>query len=212
VIDERSDKAGARGQGVVEFALVLPLFMILLLTVLEFGIAFSHSLTLEYATREGARSGSALANGGGPLGCSVGQSPNAATVDPMIIEAVERVLRSAGSPISVSDVIQIRIFKASSSGGEAGPVNIWTSTPGAGPVPADSTTSLDFSPSLVGWSVCSRSNVANPSPDSLGISISYTYRFRTGLGSLIKLVSASSIGPTFTVTDKTVMTLNPTAQ
>ncbi len=72
---------GARGQGLVEFAMLVPIFMLLLLGMLEFGFAFDQNLTLEYATREGARVGSALANGGGTLGCGAGQSPNAATVD-----------------------------------------------------------------------------------------------------------------------------------
>ncbi len=52
--------------------MVLPIFLLLILGTLEFGIAFDHNLTLEYATREGARTGSALANGGGPLGCPPG--------------------------------------------------------------------------------------------------------------------------------------------
>jgi hypothetical protein len=204
----RRGRWGERGQGLVEFALVLPLFMVLLLGVLEFGTAFRHHLSLEYATREGARSGAALANGGGKLGCSAGQSPQAATVDPLIIEAVERVLTSAGSPIALVDVQQIRIYKANAAGSEAGPVNVWTYTPGAGPIPSDTTTRLNFSPSSVGWSVCSRSN-AVPA-ESIGVSISYRYAFRTGLAAMMKLIGPST-GPTLTLVDKTVMSLNPTA-
>lgn len=157
-------RRGERGQGIVEFALILPVFLMLLLGILEFGQAFNHHLSLEYATREGARSGAALANGGGPLGCGAGKSPNAATVDALIIEAVERVITSTGSPIVEADVTEIRIYKADAGGNEAGPVNIWTYTPGAGPIPADSTTPLDFSPSGSGtWSVCSRNNSHPPS-------------------------------------------------
>jgi hypothetical protein len=197
-----------RGQGLIEFALMLPLFMVLLLGVLEFGTAFRHHLGLEYATREGARSGAALANGGGLLGCGAGKSPNAAKVDPLIIEAVERVLTGAGSPIALSDVTQIRIYKANAAGSESGPVNIWTYTPGMGPIPSDTTTPLDFSPSSVGWSVCSRTN-ANPA-DSLGVSITYTYAFRTGLASVMRLVGPST-GPSLTLVDRTVMSVNPTS-
>ena len=47
----------------VEIAYVVPLFMFILLGILEFGFVFNHHLTLEYATREGARAGAALADG-----------------------------------------------------------------------------------------------------------------------------------------------------
>lgn len=43
-----------RGQGLVEFALVLPLLMILLLGVADFGRIFSAGITLEAAARDGA--------------------------------------------------------------------------------------------------------------------------------------------------------------
>jgi hypothetical protein len=199
-----------RGQGLIEFALILPLFAVLLLGVLELGTAFSHHLSLEYATREGARSGSALANGGGALGCGSGQSPKASTVDPLIIEAVERVLTSPGSPIVLSSVTQIRIYKSTASGAETpGLVNVWTYSLGGGPTPVDSTDPLDFKQSgATGWTVCSRSN-ANPA-DVLGVSITYTYTFTTGLTQVLSMIGVTT-GPVWTMSDRTVMNLNPTS-
>lgn len=197
----------------MEFALALPVFLILLLGMLEFGFAFTHNLTLEYATREGARVGSALVNGGGKLGCGLGQSPNAATVDPLIIAAVERVLTSPGSAISLAQIPAIRIYKASSTGIESGPVNIWTRTLGAGPVPPGGTQPLNFSPpASPGWTVCSRTNsTAVPGPDSIGVSLTYTYQFTTGLKA-ISGIFGSGVGPTIGMSDRTVMALNPTNQ
>jgi hypothetical protein len=199
-----------RGQALIEFAIVLPMFAVLLLGVLELGTAFSHDTTLEYATREGARSGASLANGGGVLGCSTGQSPQASTVDPLIIEAVQRVLESPGSPIVMANVSQIRIYKATATGAEAGPANQWIYAPNAGPVPADDPNPLDFKPNGVqGWSACSRLNT-NPA-DRLGVSISYTYHFTTGLTQVLGFIGITT-GPTWTLTDRTVMSVNPTAQ
>jgi hypothetical protein len=199
-----------RGQGLIEFVTILPLFAVLLLGVLELGTAFSHHTSLEYATREGARSGAALANGGGSLGCGAGQSPKASTVDPLIIEAVERVLTSPGSPIVLSNVNEIRIYKSNATGGEAGPANSWIYSPGTGPVPADNPDPLDFKPNGVqSWSACSRVNT-NPA-DRLGVSISYTYKFTTGLTQVLSFIGVTT-GPTWTLTDRTVMNLNPTAQ
>ena len=193
--------AGERGQGLVEFALVVPVFMLLLLGMLEFGNAFNHQLTLGYATREGARIGADLVNGGGPLGCNSGQSPNAANVDPVIIEAVDRVLSSAGSPVPLSQIARIRIFKATSTGGDSGLGNDWTYTATKYTLPDG--TQVNFQPSGSGsWSACSRSNVpvgTPPAVASIGVAITYTYRGSTPVVSNLPM------------RDVTVMQLNPTS-
>src|SRR2546430_1798205 len=116
------------GQGTVEFALVLaPILIILVFGLVELANLMSSAMTMSSATREGARLGGALVNGGGTLGCSAGQSPNSASVDPNIVAAVERVLMGAGARVTLSDVTEIRIWKATASGQEtAGQVNVWT--------------------------------------------------------------------------------------
>lgn len=48
-------RSGARGQGLVEFALVLPFLILLLLGVMELGFAMYDYLTLATANREGVR-------------------------------------------------------------------------------------------------------------------------------------------------------------
>lgn len=52
------------GQGMVEFALILPLLLILILGVFDFGRAFYSYLTFEHAGREAARYASIGADGG----------------------------------------------------------------------------------------------------------------------------------------------------
>jgi hypothetical protein len=191
-------RPGERGQGLVEFALVVPVFMLLLLGMLEFGFAFNHQLTLGYATREGARIGADLVNGGGKLGCNAGQSPNAANVDPVIIEAVDRVLSSAGSPIPLSSVGAVRIFKATSTGADSGTGNDWIYSASKQTLPDG--TQVNFAPNGGNWSACSRSNaVVGGSVASIGVSITYTYQMQTPLGT------------TLPMTDVTVMQFNPTS-
>lgn len=51
-----------RGQALVEFALVLPLFLMILFGLLQFGLAFSNYLTLNAAAREGARTAAITAD------------------------------------------------------------------------------------------------------------------------------------------------------
>src|SRR5947207_6337961 len=99
----------------------------LIFGLVELGTLLSDDMTMASASREGARIGGALVNGGGTLGCSSGQSPNAATVDPNIVAAVERVLTGTGTRVALSDVNEIRIWKSTSGGSETtGLVNVWT--------------------------------------------------------------------------------------
>ena len=48
-------RTGEGGQALVEFTLVLPLFVVLVLAIVQFGIAFHHYLVLTDAVRAGAR-------------------------------------------------------------------------------------------------------------------------------------------------------------
>lgn len=190
-----------RGQSLVEFAVLVPVFLMILLGMLEYGIMFNRHITIEYSTREGARTGAALANGGGARGCAAGQSPNAASVDPQIIAATERVLKASGSSVNMSLVSQIRIYKAAADGTPvAGKVNTWTYSAGAGPVVDGE--ALDYVQSgAAGWTACSRDN--GSTPESLGVAVTYRYDMTTPLAGLLGITS-------LTINDKTVMALNPT--
>ncbi len=186
------------GQGLVEFALVVPVFMLLLLGMLEFGLAFTHDQTLAYATREGARTGAALGKGNTGYPCT---TPD---FDAPIIAAVERVLESPGSPIEINRISTISVYLAKSDGTPTSAVNVWSLAPGAGPVVDGK--ALDFKATSTGWSPCSRNNGANA--DALGVSLSYTYQFQTGLAAIMRFFGGSS-SSTLAMTDHTVMNLNP---
>lgn len=207
-----------RGQALVEFSIVVPVTLLILFGMLEFGTMFDHTLTLGYGSREGVRLGAALVNGGGTLGCGGGQSPNAATVDGRIIAAVQRILAAPGSPIVVSRVSQIRIYKATSTGGETpGQVNVWTYS-ATGTATADGT--VNFAPfGAQPWTPCSRTFVwtvcGSPPPgltqcppDSIGVSVLYTYNFTTPLGKIVGFFGGAWSGST-PISDRTVMAMNP---
>jgi Flp pilus assembly protein TadG len=55
-------KSGQRGVGVVEFALILPIILVVLYGVFEFGLAFWRKQVLTSAVREGARKGIVATN------------------------------------------------------------------------------------------------------------------------------------------------------
>jgi Flp pilus assembly protein TadG len=196
-----------RGQGLVEFAVIIPIFLVLLAGMLEFGLAFSDRLTLGNATREGARIGAALATG---MDTSCTGDP--AGVDLTVIASVQNILKSGGSDVDLSKISQIRIYKANASGGQVGGnVNVWTYTPGSGPDadPDSGVEIIDFSPSGQAWPACTRSNTTG-SADSFAVSIHYTYHLHTPLAGLVALLGGSRSG-TIPIVDTTIMALNPTS-
>ena len=188
-----------RGQAATELALILPLVLVLVLGVVEMATAINAAMTIAAATREGARTAGALVNGGGTLGCGSGQSPNASTVDPVVVAAVERVLTGSGAQITLANVSAIRIYKATVSGAEtSGSVNQWTYLSDGGPVIAGER--LDFVEQTNDWPACGRNNVTPA--DSAGITVRYTYIGRTPLRYVIPGLASLNM------TDTTVMPLN----
>ena len=86
----RTDRSASTGQGLVEFALTLPIFVLLMMGVLEFGFLYNNILTVQYAARQGV---SAAAQAGGVDGA-----------DCSILKAVERALTA---PIDKSRVTSV---------------------------------------------------------------------------------------------------------
>ena len=201
------------GQGLVEFAMVVPAFLLILLGMLEFGFAFNHDLTLESATREGARAGAAMADGSQKDTTCGGTILTAANVDPLIIAAVQRVLESPGSMVDRAQIQNITIYKVSNDGLTIGPSNVWHYRPGNVANPAvpclSPTQTLDFYEFSHGWDTSALARNNGVTPDSNGVSITYTYQFRSALGGILRFFGGSSWSQ-LTMTDKTVMALEPT--
>jgi len=78
-----------RGQSIAEFALVLPLLMLILLAILQFGVLFRDYLAVTDAVRAGARK--AAVSRGAP-------SPNT---------ACENAVKSAASDLNVVDQLVV---------------------------------------------------------------------------------------------------------
>ena len=53
---------GEKGQALVEFALLVPIFLILLFAIVDFGMGFYSWITVTNSAREGARIGAVLAS------------------------------------------------------------------------------------------------------------------------------------------------------
>ncbi len=213
-IRRRRCLARERGQGLVEFTLIVPLFLLMLVAMIDFGFAFYTNLTVEYASREGARIGAALAAGNSTLPCGPASGKPGPYVDDYVMAAVQRVLESAGIAVDLNasgggGVNWIRIYKVTTAAGGDYNTNYnqWTYSAGGGPT-VDGRV-LDFVQGSVGWSACTpRLNGATP--DSIGVAISYTYAWITPIAGIAALLPGGSSISTLQWTDKTVMALNPT--
>jgi hypothetical protein len=94
----------SRGQALVEFSLVAPMFFLLLFVTIEAGRFIYYYETLHNATREGARY--AIVNGANTLGCPTGTpAPGTSACDPTGEDVKQRVRDAAlgvGNTITVT--------------------------------------------------------------------------------------------------------------
>ena len=61
LIRRRRGGRGEKGQSLVEFALILPIFLLLLFAIVDFGMGFYSWISITNAAREGARLGAVAA-------------------------------------------------------------------------------------------------------------------------------------------------------
>lgn len=92
---DKGPKRGERGSTLVEFALVLPMFLLFLFGIMEFGRYFFVQHTMQFATREGTR----LALVGGTL---VDEQGNTMTRVDSIVQMIEDNARLAINPSEIA--------------------------------------------------------------------------------------------------------------
>jgi hypothetical protein len=183
----------------VEFSLILPVILMLLLGMVEMGLAINHNVSIQTATRQGARVGSILVNG--DTHCAPGNSAAlAATVDPNIIAAIEGVLLSPGSSVDESHVTLIEIFGVSANNAALGTDKFVY----------DPVTKHFKASGPIGWPAVGRCGAVtgalpNGGAPRIGVRITYTYHFITPLSAVAHMFSSGTI----TMTDQTLMALEP---
>jgi len=95
--------AGERGQALVELALALPILVVLLLGLLEFGVLLSAYLTVEHGAREGARLGATGAGDQAIVERVVAACPG---LDPARLEVV---ISPPASSRSTGDMLEVTV-------------------------------------------------------------------------------------------------------
>ena len=141
---------GQRGQGLVEFALVAPILLFLFFAVLEGSLLIFTIGAFRYAASNGAIQAAEL-----------GSASDADT------QAVQ-VVRTSPGLTNLATVTEIDIYRVIQSGGQFVP-----------DASAYNKYNLDGSAISVTWTPASR-NVRNGFTDFLGLTIYYTYSWRSG--------------------------------
>ena len=103
-MSKRLSLKSEKGQAVTEFAMVLPILVVLLFGIMQFGITFKDYLSLTDAVRAGARKAAVSRNASNPVGVTRTAVRNAATdldasklPDPVVVSTWK-----AGTEVKVS--------------------------------------------------------------------------------------------------------------
>ncbi len=167
-----------RGQTLVEFGLVFPMFVTLLMSVIEFAFVFNAILAVNYSARDAA--------------LNAAEAGNAVGADCVIIKAVEAAV---GAPASNARIVSIEIYETNASGTPTGFPTVWTRTGGANPLPCLGVdgSSVPYTLTSNAYPEATRCNIlagCDPldpldSVDNVGVRVSYSHDWVTPLKNFI---------------------------
>lgn len=184
-----------RGQSMVEFGLVLPIFMVLVIGLIEFAVTFNAVLAVNFASREAA--------------LIAAESGSDAIADCRILQTVEE---SVDPPAQRGRITEVRVYLAGPNGNELA-ANVYRRT---GSTTCEFWDGVDTQEITVqytllteGYPVGSRcNNLGGCSPtrplDTIGVAVSYEHRWVTPIAGLVTLT-----GDGIDVTRSNAMRMEP---
>jgi Flp pilus assembly protein TadG len=163
------------GQALIEFALVLPVFLLLIFGVLEFGVLFNAAVTVNFVSRVAAL---LAAEGGRTEG-----------TDCMVLRAIER---DTISPANSSRISTVEIYWSDANGDQiASSVNVYTRTGSVTCTYASGSITVPYTLSTAGYPETQRCDVLagcgglHTTVDDVGVRITYTHQWMTRFGQTI---------------------------
>ena len=194
------------GQTLVEFALIFPLFFLLLLALIEFTFVFSGMLGISYATRDAA--------------LIAAEAGNATDADCAILRAVDNAVSAPGDDNRIGTVT---IYRADQNGvaipGEANTYARGGTTTCT--LPDGTSITVPYTPSgAQGYPPSSRCNVVagdttggcevgHPGLDTIGVRVTYIHQWVTPLGGFPGPGFGGQGGSGFTLTQSNSMRMEP---
>ena len=177
----RARRSGEGGQGLVELALTLPIFIALVMGLIEFSFVYNAVLTVQYAARQGV---SAAAQAGALDGA-----------DCVILHAVEAALTP---PIDRRRVAYVDVFLSDANGNVvSGAVNHYVRS-GSLDCPGTDTEPYSLSGSE-GYPQVEREDTLAGGLDVVGVRIGYTYQNLTPV----------AVGQTWNLSDGATLRIEP---
>jgi hypothetical protein len=162
------------GQSVVEFALVIPIFITMLLSFVEFAFTFNAVLATDFTSRDAALAG---AEAGNNLGA-----------DCVILQTVEADMGAPGDP---NHIQQVEIYRTD-SGGSIGPSTIYTRTGSMNcQFPDGTVRPMPYEQGQNDYDALERCNILagceDPDRpiDHIGVKVTYRYLWKTPIGQAI---------------------------
>jgi Flp pilus assembly protein TadG len=187
-------KGDERGQAMVEFGLAVPIFILLVVGLMEFALAFNASLAINFASREAALIGA--------------ESGNNAIADCRILQTIEN---SVGSPAQAGRIDQVRVYRAGVNGNEIA-ANVYAR---GGNITCEFWDGVETQEITVNYTlltedypVSTRCNqlegCAGTPLDTIGVAIQYTHGWVTPIAGVVSLQ-----GDGFTFTSSNAMRMEP---
>jgi hypothetical protein len=165
----------ARGQALVEFSLVLPLFITILLAIIEFAFTFSAVLSVNFASRTAAL---LAAEGGADVG-----------TDCVVLRSVESNIKP---PASDARILSVEVYRSNANGDMIGAATIYNHTGSTDcELPGGIVFTVPYSRIQDGYPETGRCNVlvgcnpAHPSLEIVGVRITYHHSWVTPLKNFI---------------------------
>jgi len=193
-------KPNRKGQALVEFAFVFPLFMVLLVAVIEYGFLMNANLASSYATRDAS--------------LVAAEAGNNAGADCAILKKIEDDINGPSDPRNITTV---QIYWADPVTGAIKGSNVNTYTRSATPslpcTVGGVSFNLDYSNTpTIGYPVANRCNVINGAScavghsglDTIGVQITYNYQWHTPLKGLLGFA-----GSGWTIVKSNAMEMEP---
>jgi hypothetical protein len=164
-----------RGQALVEFALVLPVLLLLIFGIVEFGLAFNAAVSVNFVSRGAAL----LAAEGG----------RAEGTDCMVLRAIEQDMTAPASPTRIS---RVEIYWSDPNGDQrASNVNVYTRsgsltcTYASGSITVPYTLGTEQYPETERCDVLAGCGGLHTTVDDIGVRITYTHLWVTYVGRTI---------------------------
>jgi Flp pilus assembly protein TadG len=191
----RSDRnARRRGQALVEFSLVIPIFLVVLVAVIEFALALNAVLGTNFASSEAA--------------LAAAESGSASDSDCVILR---RIVASVDSPMDDARITNVRVFKATTTGVDTGTGNDYDRAGTMScPLTGNPTATVPFRRVTAGYTESTRCNylLGCKGPvrplDHVGVKITYNYLWHTPLSYLLGMG-----GTGYTIVKANAMRMEP---